>query len=94
MTHVCTAGIYLTMRALLSPGDHVVVSYPGYQSLYEVMGCSGRGLWGPDLGVTGQPHPHLDPTSTPTSTPPQPLPGPYLNPNPTPTPPQPHLTPA
>jgi aspartate/methionine/tyrosine aminotransferase len=35
-------GIYLAMRAMLKPGDHVVVSCPGYQSLTEVaesMGC-------------------------------------------------------
>ena len=35
-------GIYLTMRALLQPGDHVVCTFPGYQSLYEVarsIGC-------------------------------------------------------
>lgn len=31
-----SSGVYLTMRALLSPGDHVVVTFPGYQSLYEV----------------------------------------------------------
>lgn len=35
-------GIFLSMHALLKPGDHVVVTYPGYQSLYEVaraIGC-------------------------------------------------------
>ena len=35
-------GIYLTMRALLQPGAHVVCTFPGYQSLYEVahsIGC-------------------------------------------------------
>ena len=35
-------GIYLAMRALLSPGDHVVVTSPCYQSLFEValhIGC-------------------------------------------------------
>jgi len=35
-------GVYLAMHALLSPGDHIVVTYPGYQSLYaiaESMGC-------------------------------------------------------
>lgn len=29
-------GVFLTMHALLSPGDEVVCMYPGYQSLYEV----------------------------------------------------------
>ena len=36
-------GIYLSLKALLSPSDHVVVTYPGYQSLYEVarsIGCT------------------------------------------------------
>jgi len=29
-------GIFLAMHAVLSPGDHVVVMWPAYQSLYEV----------------------------------------------------------
>ena len=29
-------GIFLAMHALLSPGDHAVVVWPAYQSLYEV----------------------------------------------------------
>ena len=35
-------GIFLFMHALLEPGDHVVCTFPGYQSLYEVarsIGC-------------------------------------------------------
>jgi aspartate/methionine/tyrosine aminotransferase len=35
-------GILLAMQALLEPGDHVVVTFPGYQSLYSIaedMGC-------------------------------------------------------
>lgn len=35
-------GIFLLMHALLEPGDHVVCTFPGYQSLYEVgrsIGC-------------------------------------------------------
>ena len=35
-------GIYLSMLAMLKEGDHVVVTYPGYQSLYEIarsLGC-------------------------------------------------------
>ncbi len=34
--------IFLYMHAMLSPGDHVIVHWPGYQSLYEValgLGC-------------------------------------------------------
>ena len=37
---LCFAGaeeaIYLTMRVLLRPGDHVIVTFPAYQSLYQV----------------------------------------------------------
>jgi aspartate/methionine/tyrosine aminotransferase len=36
-------GIFLLMQALLAPGDHVVCTFPGYQSLYAVarsIGCS------------------------------------------------------
>jgi aspartate/methionine/tyrosine aminotransferase len=35
-------GIFLFMHALLQPGDHMVCTFPGYQSLYEVarsIGC-------------------------------------------------------
>jgi aspartate/methionine/tyrosine aminotransferase len=35
-------GIFLLMHALLEPGDHVVCTFPGYQSLYEIpraIGC-------------------------------------------------------
>lgn len=35
-------GIFLTMQAILKPGDHIVCTFPGYQSLYELaraMGC-------------------------------------------------------
>ena len=35
-------GIYIAMTTLLKKGDHVVVTYPGYQSLYEIansLGC-------------------------------------------------------
>lgn len=36
-------GIFIAMNALLSAGDHVVVTYPAYQSLYQVaesLGCA------------------------------------------------------
>ncbi len=42
--------IFLAMTALLAPGDHMVCTFPGYQSLYEVaasMGCA-IGRWEPD----------------------------------------------
>lgn len=29
-------GIYIAMRSLLQPGDHIIATYPGYQSLYTV----------------------------------------------------------
>ncbi|MHB8055937.1 MAG: aminotransferase class I/II-fold pyridoxal phosphate-dependent enzyme [Candidatus Aminicenantales bacterium] len=35
-------GIYIAMNTLLKRGDHVVVTFPGYQSLYEIaisLGC-------------------------------------------------------
>jgi aspartate/methionine/tyrosine aminotransferase len=35
-------GILLTVRSLLDPGDHAIVTFPGYQSLYQIaldQGC-------------------------------------------------------
>ncbi len=43
-------GIFLAMTTLLEPGDHVIVTWPGYQSLYslaEAMGCDVT-YWRPD----------------------------------------------
>jgi aspartate/methionine/tyrosine aminotransferase len=43
-------GIFLAMTALLAPGDHVVVTWPAYQSLYGVaraIGCR-VSLWRPE----------------------------------------------
>ncbi len=43
-------GIFLAMQALLRPGDHIICTFPGYQSLYELarsMGCD-VSLWKPD----------------------------------------------
>lgn len=43
-------GIFLFMHAVLEPGDHVICTYPGYQSLYEVarsIGCEVSN-WEPD----------------------------------------------
>jgi aspartate/methionine/tyrosine aminotransferase len=45
--------IFLSMHALLAPGDHVVCTFPGYQSLYEVarsIGCQ-VDLWEPVEGT-------------------------------------------
>lgn len=42
-------GIFLLMHALLQPGDHVICTFPGYQSLYEIarsIGCD-VSLWKP-----------------------------------------------
>jgi aspartate/methionine/tyrosine aminotransferase len=41
--------VFLAMNALLEPGDHVVCTFPGYQSLYELarsIGCD-VSLWRP-----------------------------------------------
>lgn len=43
-------GIYLLMHALLEAGDHMICTFPGYQSLYEVarsIGCE-VSTWEPD----------------------------------------------
>jgi len=43
-------GIFLLMHALLKPGDHIVCTFPGYQSLYEIpraIGCKVT-PWEPD----------------------------------------------
>ena len=43
-------GILLTMTALLEPGDHVIVTWPGYQTLFslaETIGCEVT-YWRPD----------------------------------------------
>ena len=59
--HVLTAvpeeAIFLAMHALLSPGDHVVCTFPGYQSLYELarsIGCE-VDLWMPQESKTTPP---------------------------------------
>ena len=42
ITAIPEEAIYLTMRSLLEPGDRIVTTFPGYQSLYEIaasMGC-------------------------------------------------------
>ncbi|MBN1319887.1 MAG: aminotransferase class I/II-fold pyridoxal phosphate-dependent enzyme [Thermoleophilia bacterium] len=47
--------IFLLMNALLKPGDHVICTFPGYQSLYELartIGCE-VDLWKPVEGVAG-----------------------------------------
>ncbi|MGJ3237477.1 MAG: aminotransferase class I/II-fold pyridoxal phosphate-dependent enzyme [Anaerolineae bacterium] len=36
LTVVPEEGIYIIMRTLLQPDDHVIVMYPGYQSLYAI----------------------------------------------------------
>jgi aspartate/methionine/tyrosine aminotransferase len=33
--------IFIAMNVLLTPGDHVIATFPGYQSLYEVAGALG-----------------------------------------------------
>ena len=43
-------GIYLLMHALLQPGDHIISTFPGYHSLYEIAGSIGCEIskWEPD----------------------------------------------
>lgn len=51
--------IFLLMNALLDPGDHVVCTFPGYQSLYELartLGCEVT-FWEPEEGDVW----HFDP---------------------------------
>lgn len=47
-------GILLTMMARCKPGDHVVVTFPGYQSLYQLATLRGCTVdhWEPDDGHT------------------------------------------
>jgi len=43
-------GIYLALNAILQKGDHVICTFPGYQSLYEIaesLGCEVT-KWEPD----------------------------------------------
>ncbi len=43
-------GIYITMRSLLQPGDKIICTFPGYQSLYQIaeeIGCQ-LTFWKPD----------------------------------------------
>lgn len=43
-------GIFIAMNCLLQPGDHVICTFPGYQSLYQVaesLGCPVT-RWAPD----------------------------------------------
>lgn len=43
-------GIYIALNSILRPGDHVICTYPGYQSLYELaagLGCEVT-RWQPD----------------------------------------------
>lgn len=48
--------VFLLMNALLEPGDHVVCTFPGYQSLYQLaltLGCE-VSFWRPEEGRTWQ----------------------------------------
>lgn len=50
LTVVPEEGIFLFMNALLEPGDHMLCTFPGYQSLYAVadsIGCQ-VSAWEPD----------------------------------------------
>lgn len=45
-------GIFIAMNVLLEPGDHVIVTHPGYQSLYSLAQATGCEVtcWPPDEG--------------------------------------------
>ncbi len=66
---LCFAGaeeaIYVTMRVLLRPGDHLIVTFPGYQSLYQIAEAIGAQLsrWElrPEPGPNGILHWRADP---------------------------------
>ncbi|MCK5097777.1 MAG: aminotransferase class I/II-fold pyridoxal phosphate-dependent enzyme [Desulfobacteraceae bacterium] len=47
--------IFIAMNTILSPKDHIIVTYPGYQSLFEIadsIGCS-IDRWEPDYDTNG-----------------------------------------
>jgi aspartate/methionine/tyrosine aminotransferase len=49
-------GIFIAMNVLLAPGDHVITTFPGYQSLFEIaisIGCQ-VDKWLPDLEDTNK----------------------------------------
>src|SRR5207253_171096 len=56
--------VFVLMNVLLGPGDHAVVTWPGYQSLYEVARATGAEVtllplkeeegWELDLGAVRQ----------------------------------------
>lgn len=71
--------IFLAVHALLEPGDHVVCTFPGYQSLYELAGAMGCevDLWRPvELGPVQSDS--LETTSAPAA---DPTPRWYFDPN-------------
>ena len=47
--------IFIAMNVLLAPGDHVIATFPGYQSLYEVAGALGATVtrWALTPGASG-----------------------------------------
>ena len=47
--------LYILGRAVLRPGDRVIVSFPGYQSLYEIASCVGAQVerWTPEETADG-----------------------------------------
>jgi aspartate/methionine/tyrosine aminotransferase len=50
VTAVPEEAIYILGRALLRPGDRVIVTFPGYQSLYEIASAVGASVerWTPE----------------------------------------------
>ncbi len=55
ITAVPEEAIYILGRATLRPGDRVIVTFPGYQSLYEIAGAMGAHVerWTPEETADG-----------------------------------------
>ena len=47
--------IFIAMNVLLAPGDHMIATFPGYQSLYEVAGALGAAVtrWALEPSASG-----------------------------------------
>ncbi|MCK5312066.1 MAG: aminotransferase class I/II-fold pyridoxal phosphate-dependent enzyme [Desulfobacteraceae bacterium] len=47
--------IFIAMNTILTTNDHIIVTYPGYQSLFEIANSIGCGLskWEPDYDTNG-----------------------------------------
>lgn len=55
VTAVPEEALYLFGRSVLGPGDRVIVTFPGYQSLYEIAAATGASVerWTPEETAAG-----------------------------------------